>query len=662
MARTSVPVVTTVVLLWITASTVCGQEVYDEEKTYYDAEFATLYLRYEEALPLFLKVLENGLDNANIRYKIGYTYVHIPGKKAAAIPYLEEAILNTSHKYRKETSFKEKRAPVEAHLYLGAAYQSNEEISKAQEQYRIYKELVLKKKGDTGLADHKLASCETALAQMANPVDVDARLFNLTGSTDQYNAVFSADGKTMVFMENRTYYEGIYFSQQILGEWTPPRNITMEVESDGKLEVSSLSSDGTQLLFSYNDGTGYDLFISAYDNGRWTKATPLAGSINSLQNEIHAVLEPSGSTLYFVSDRKGGQGGFDIYFSTQDPSGKWGIPANLGPVINTVYNENTPFFDRNGLLYFSSEGHNTMGGYDIYASSGSNTRWTTPENLGYPVNTTEDDLFFVPVKDAILAYKTQFKETPETGRAIYEYEFYSDAHPRTVTVEGRIRTPDEMNLNTGDLLINVTNHEGLAIIENLSPDSRGRFRFVLPAGVYQLTVTGDRMEPLSETLEIGTAGKRSIELDPAWIIAEECAPEQYSFEMLFFEFNKTHLSPTACIQLDILAEALKTYPGATLTIEGHTDAIGSELYNKKLGEKRAASASAYLRSKGILPGRIRISSAGESSPLARNTKPDGSDDPEGRKYNRRVSISIEGVDSKNIIQTAPDIPAPLRIR
>ena len=630
-----------------------GQEKFDAERIYYSGEFATANNRYEEALGYYLQLLEHGYDNPDIQFKVGYNYYKIQGQRTLAIPYLEKAIEETSlARYRYESSFKEHRAPIEAHLFLGEVYQILYEFDMAASQYEVYRDLLMSKNRDLTLVDHKIRSIDIAKEKIARPIDMDSRLVDLPRGqgVSQSHPVLSMDGQTMVFMSDREYYTAIYMTRKLLGGWTKPKNITMELQSDGNYRVTSLSPDGSQMFLSHFNDTDYELYTSYFVDGRWTGVTPLDRTINTLDNEVHAALDPSLEKLYIVSDRNGGWGGFDIYVCRKNDDGSWTSPENLGPIINTPYNENTPFFDDDGTLYFSSEGHETMGGYDIFICQPADTGWTSPYNIGYPVNSTDHDLFFVPVKQEFLGFSSAFNTEPGLYQSIVEYEFYSDLNPRRILVEGDMIIPAEYRNRGNEIRIDVLGMDGQPIHENLIPNNQGAFSFEVPPGTYQVSIGGDLVEPSSEQIKISESD-HSIRIQPGWIALDrpgEDATHGFLADRLYFAFDSHILTEKARTKLDTLATILNALPEVDLIIYGHTDAIGRSAYNQRLSEKRAQTAMTYLASKGIIPNRMRITGKGEADPLAPNTAPDGSDNPDGRAYNRRVEFEFQGPGSESV--------------
>jgi hypothetical protein len=248
-------------------------------------------------------------------------------------------------------------------------------------------------------------------------------LFN--DEKNDFNPIISADGKSFAYMVSLKFYDAVMFSRLVNGKWSAPLNITPELQSDGDFYISCLSADGKLLFLSKDDNENSDIYVSNYEGNHWTKTVKLNKNINTRHWESHSFISEDGNQLIFASDRPGGFGGLDLYLSRKT-AGDWGPSVNMGPEINTPFNEDRPFLINNGkTLFFSSQGHENMGGYDIFKSDlQSNGLWSTPKNLGYPFNTPDDDIFFMPVGDGKSGYYAKFKETGGFGKEdIYKITF-----------------------------------------------------------------------------------------------------------------------------------------------------------------------------------------------------------------------------------------------
>jgi len=643
-----------------------AQDSFDPEKTFYDAEFHIIYKRYEEALPLYLSLVDSGINSSNIQYKIGFSLFHIPGKKQEAIPYLEKAARNSSWESRGDR-YEEIRASKESKLYLGMAYQVNNKLSIAKEEYLALKEeasMALKNYNNKPLlaakineililTDKAILSCDLAGQMQDSPIDLDLRnAHNLNIGTRNNSPSLSGDGNTMVFISKRQYYNAICLANKLNGIWDTPKNITMELESDGKFIPTSLSYDGKSLLMIHKEDLHYDIYESEFDNNRWHPVSPL--SINSIKDEIHACKSPDGKTLYFVSDRRGGLGGFDIYSSTLDIEGRWSDPKNLGQPVNTPYDEHTPYLSEDGnMLYFSSTGHQGMGGFDIFSSrKNEDDSWSTPENIGYPVNTTDDDLHFSPVTTAEnhpieFGYMARFDSS---GQNIYEIEFYSEYHSRKAIITGKVEIeegqiiPDE---GFDVTLINAANEDTL--LSYPVKHSNGEYLVRIDPGDYILVFEKEGYGKVSDTISIlpdkiadpvehNASLTKKIESLPAE--KDKAAFTEYIYPV-YFVFDEYDFSKTATRELENIFHILQKDTTINLVVIGHTDSHGSKSYNLSLSKKRAQAVYNYLIKKGIETTQIRTNWQGESQPIVKNRNPDGTDNPDGRRLNRKVDFSFD---------------------
>jgi hypothetical protein len=385
---------------------------------FFQAENHFLYEEYELANDLYL--LLDVKDNLNIKYKIGVCYLNIPDEKEKAIPYLEAAVRNASYD-AKPGSFREKRAPLDAWFFLAKAHMINNDLEKGLETFQKFNSLAkaTEDKGgmqNLGFIDQETQACRNAISSMENPVMITKR--NLGADFNQgamnENPAVSFDGNTMVFTERRGMVNVIYFSKKIRGKWQSPIDITGQLQAGDDCSSSSLNTDGTELFLYKRDNYDGNIYQSKFTNNKWTPITRLNSNVNTRFYESHASVSSDGKKLYFTSNREGGQGGLDIYVTERDASGDWGMPVNLGTTINTKYNEDNPFLTSNdSTLYFCSEGHNSIGGFDNFKSNRLGTVWQTPQNLGFPVNTTDDDKFFQPSDNGMYAYyslKTAYKK------------------------------------------------------------------------------------------------------------------------------------------------------------------------------------------------------------------------------------------------------------
>lgn len=636
-------------LILFAFKSIMAQESDEDLRLYFsDAEFFLAEEEYVDALYDYLELYNNGFeDNANINYRIGICYLYIPGQKDKAIPYLQEAVKNTKLNNR-ESVFREKKAPLDAYLYLGNAYRVNNNLDMAIESYNKYRELLTSSdKANIEYIDKQIDACKVALKYMENPVDIQKTNLGdqINNNASNYKAVISGDGNTLIYMNELPFYDAVYFSRFENGKWTEPVNITSQIQSDGDQYVTSISHDGTQLLLTKEDNFNSDIYTSIYKNEQWTKSSPLAKPVNSKYWESHASISKDGKTLYFTSNRRGGFGEMDIYKSVIDEEGEWDNPKNLGSIINSTLNEDTPFITEDGKsLFFSSQGHSSMGGYDIYISSiDDEGNWTDPVNLGYPINTTDDDLFYYPWKNGRVAYLALLEPEGYGKEDIYKI------HSTTEAITEEIIT-EKIDEEVKDIIIEKEPVE--EEVEEVAEEIIEEVEEIIEEEMME-EVAEETVEEVEEMVE----EKVITEEEPA-----EAEIIEFELSPVYFRFDKFILTETGQIKLDKIASFLNNYINIKAELHGHTDAKGPAEYNQRLSEKRASSALDYLVNKGINNERLKAIGKGETQFAAINTNPDGSDNPEGRKYNRRVEFVLIGADEDQIKIEKTKIPENLQIK
>ncbi len=610
-----------------------------------DAEFFLAEEEYVDALYDYMELYNNGFkENANINYRIGICYLNIPGQKEKSIPFFLESVKNIKNNNR-DSEFREAKAPMDAYLYLGNAYRVNNMLDKAIEAYNTYKEMLPSSdKAALDYINHEIEACLSARQFINSPVEI--RKTNLgepvNGSSSNFKAVISGDGKTLLYMNELPFYDAVYYAVLKEGEWSEPVNITPLLQSDGDQYVTSVSHDGKVLYLTKEDNFNSDVYYSYLKDSIWQVSVPVSKKINTKYWESHASISKDGKTLYIASNRKGGSGGMDIYKSVRDDEGEWSKPENLGSVINTSLNEDTPFITEDGkTLYFSSQGHRNMGGYDIFRSTVNESgQWSEPENLGYPVNSTDDDLFYYPWNNGRYAYMAVFESDGLGKEDIYQIQ---------------IITPELLQEEIAEMVEeDVEEEEAAQQVTEVTP---------LPEPV--LEIAEDTVEvPDEEVEEVKEATEEPEEIaveEPAEVLPVEEIKEVY-LSPVYFGFDRYDLTAESKEKLDRIVMLANEFPDLTFELIGLTDAIGPASYNKTLSVRRAQSVKTYLLAAGVSQGRMVAVGYGETRFAAINSNPDGSDNPEGRKYNRRVEIEIKGEDSARINIKRAEVPEHLRIK
>ncbi|MBN2482534.1 MAG: OmpA family protein [Bacteroidales bacterium] len=621
-----------------------------------DAEFFFAQEAYADALYEYLELYNNGYrDVANINYRIGICYLNIPGQKDSSIPHLLEAVKDVSSRYR-ESSFRQESAPADAWLFLGNAYRVNNMLDEAISAYSAFKALT-KSTDEIQFADQQITACNNALQYMNRPLDI--RITNLgdsiNGTSSNFKAVVSGDGRTLVYMNELPFYDAVYFSRYRNGSWSAPVNITPQIESDGDQYVSSVSYDGTVLYLTREDPFNSDIYTSTFVGDRWTKSQPIAGqNINTKYWESHASISADGRSLYFTSNRRGGSGNMDVYISRLQGDGIWGEPLNLGSGINTALNEDTPFITENdSLLYFSSQGHENIGGYDIFrVRLNRDGSWSTPENMGYPINTTDDDLFYYPWHNDRIGYASLYRDDGYGKEDIFAfqaaddkplYELIAELLPQeTMPPEQSIEESVDAETVAADAAVSGTETSGGQAAATGMPEKE--------VGEAEAPETEKEQTEVAEAAPSEVpepAGKKLLEVE---------------LNPLYFSFDDHELTETGKNELQKIYDLLSEFPEVHLRLMGYTDAVGPAAYNLGLSERRAVSAMNHLVDLGMDVKRLTAVGLGETGFAAINTNADGTDNPEGRRLNRRVEFDIMGLEEQMIIIRRPAVPENLRFK
>jgi hypothetical protein len=480
------------------------------KQDFFEAEMYVLYEEYQEALPLYQALLKSDPRNSNYKYRIGQCLLNITGRKREAISYLEAAIKDINPKYR-EGKFRETKAPYDSYYYLANAYRINNQLDKALSTYELFKKNLDTKVYDTTIVNEQIKSCLNARELMKVPMYI--RKQNLGEViNDQYpdvNPVVSADQNVIVYNKITPFQDALLYSRKVNGKWIAPRNIIPDLglglESGNY--ATSLSDNGDE-LYIYRRGADFDgnIFVTRRLQGDlWSNLKKLNDNINTKYWESHATLSHDGKRLYFTSNRKDSYGGLDIYVSERDSADNWKPAKNLGPVINTPYNEESPFLGKDDkTLFFSSRGHFNIGGYDIfYSTLQDDGQWSVPLNLGYPLNTTDDDMFFDPVEDGYKAYYAMIDSTGYGNTDIYMIEIFSKDHPRKFFVMGIVQIKDLISV-FGDSIkvsaINVENPDAKVVV--YADPKTGEYTFELPQGKYSLTFESKDAEMVMKSLDL----------------------------------------------------------------------------------------------------------------------------------------------------------------
>jgi outer membrane protein OmpA-like peptidoglycan-associated protein len=465
--------------------------------------------------------------------------------------------------------------------------------------------------------------------------------------------VISADGLTLIFTSrrpvteqelkrNKTAKERIFISHYDAqsGRWSKAVPMGKSINAEGRNNSAiALSGDGQRLLLFRDDDKGNgDLYESELRGTEWSEARKLPFPINSPFHESSATLSPFGNILYFVSNRKGGTGGRDIWIAFQSADGSWNKVTNAGNVLNTALDEEGIFLHADGqTLYFSSKGHNSRGGYDIFRSVYAGGKWSVPEPLPDPLNTTGNDIFFVLDASATRGYYASSRQGGWGEEDIYLISFLPSGEttltPKLTLLKGMVY--DEETRQPLEALIEITDNTENQLISTVTSNSAtGKYLVSLPSGSnYGINVSA--RDYLFYSLNIhfpDTASYREKTVDIG--LKKIKAGSTVVLNNIFFDFDKATLRPESRAELNRLAALLKEYPDMRIELSSHTDNRGSEQYNIRLSQARAQAVFDYLVSSGIEPHRLIPKGYGESTPISSN------ETEEGRQRNRRTEFKI----------------------
>ncbi len=627
-------------LMLTVSMAVNGQYTKEFKRIFFDVDYLYETGFYEEAFNRYKNLLTLDPGNSNILFLCGACCLNIQGSEELAVTYLKEAVEGVSTTY-KEHSHKESSAPVLTYFMLGQAYHLQNEFDRAVENYEHY--LVFGTNQDRLQLEYTTLQIEAC--GRADKVVRKQPSFEFQSVLDHFddelpscsNPVISGDGNILIFLVDYPSDKKIMMTTRSSTLWSRPRVINSEFGMVGETYPVSLSYDGKELYLVHHYYSHSDIFLSRFESGRWSKAEALGPNINGRTSENHASISRDGKTLYFTSDARGGSGSFDIFVSRLNDKGKWGIPTNLGPVINTPYEEHTPFISSNdSILFFSSQGHESIGGVDVfYADLNPDGTWSEPVSLGYPVNTTGEDLFFNPgwnEMDGYYAVRREDDPTSNTINMVIELEPVEElaaVAEKTRSIDEFVMGPAEPSESGQPDREVVEIKKVPTITEAIEPEETDEIEEVLNRNAIRDTAEPEIVEPEIVEPEIAEPAK------------EEKGPSELK-TIIPFDYNEFELNMAATLEVERVAEMMVLNPETKVVVTGHADANGRAEYNMLLSFQRADKIAQYLEMRGVDKGRITLNGRGEEAPIARNRYPDGDDAPLGRYLNRHVFVSITG--------------------
>jgi len=495
------------------------------------------------------------------------------------------------------------------------------------------------------LARKYIIDCDFSLQVVVRPLafQITNMGSQINSQADEYFPMLTADKTSILFTrQEKKHLEYIFSSEQASGTWTLATPIPGEVNTDQYSEgAHCISPDGKYLFFTgCNKPQGYgscDIYVAYWDGKAWGKPYNLAAPINSGAWEAQPAISPDGRTLYFVSNRKGGYGGNDIWYSTLQADGKWSAPKNMGPLINTAFDESTPFIHAdNETLYFASNGWPGFGDKDLFISRlGSDGKRMPPMNLGAPINDYLEQRALTVSLDGKMAYFAAERTNGLGGLDIYSCLLDSSIRPHPVAfVKGRVFDKQSGKAVKATVLLkNLTNHQ--VVFRSEADYTDGTFLVPLPIGnAYALHVQQpnylfySQHFALSDTLVSYSIYPIEVPLETMELGSSS------TLNNIFFPTNGYELLPTSTADLKELIDFMQEHKQLKIEIEGHTDNTGNEQQNQILSEKRALAVYQYLISHGIEKGRLTFKGYGQSKPIASNQT------EAGKQQNRRTAFKI----------------------
>jgi len=536
---------------------------------------------YGDAAPILYDLLLGDRKNPEFNNMLGVCYFNLESEKEKSTEYLEKAI-----RYSKSKN----NIPLDYYYNLGKSYHINYQFSKAIRTYNNLLNLVPRDDAEY-IADieHELEICRNALQLTEHPVNITVENLGNLINTEyaEHSPGVTADETTMVFTSRRNgtgskvdkdgqFFEDIYISHQVNGVWTEPKGISILNTKDHDASIS-ISADGQEIYvykagyYNNNESNGGDIYVSKLNGTNWTRPQKLHSDINSPSKESHISVSADGRTIYFSSNRPGGYGKMDIYSVKKLPNGQWGPAQNLGPNINTIYDDDAPFIHHDGkTLYFSSKGHKTMGGFDIFKSTFENGRWNKPVNIGFPINSTKEDIYFTPTPDGKRAYMASYRKGSYGRADIFRIQTPDTENTGLFVLKGKLINTKGKPVGHAKIKLSYGNKTVGLYRPNTAS---GKFLFIIDAGKqYNLEVRAKGYRPLSTVMNVPAeyANKENhsvITLLPLSLRLEEEEDYPEDMELIDYNISKISLEKTAFtpeiendLEVPKLKEPLKITP------------------------------------------------------------------------------------------------------
>ena len=494
-----------------------------------------------------------------------------------------------------------------------------------------------------------IARCSFSLQAVNHPVDFKPVSMGpaINTAEDEYWPSLSADEQTLVItrlVKSDFFYgikqEDFFISNNTEDGWSPLRDAGFPLNSPENEGAQSISADGRLMVFTgcnRKDGLGRcDLYLSKREGDTWSMPGNMNAPVNTNYTETQPALSADGKTLYFASDRPGGNGGVDLWVCQQQDNGTWTKPVNLGDTVNSRGNEMSPFIHPDGrTLYLASDGHIGLGGYDMYiCRQDSSGHWTKPENLGYPINTNKDEFGLIVNPSGNRAYFASDIGV-NNGRDIYYFDLPEPARPDHVSfMKGVVYDRENLRKLRADFELIDLNTRNL-VNKSQSDSITGEFLVCIPVNRnYLLNVSKRGYLFFSENFSMQgiflseKSFLKDVPLNPIRV------GEIVILKNIFYETDSYALKDESVVELDKLVKFLRENPHVNIEISGHTDDIGTPDYNLILSDNRSKAVAGYLIKAAVAKERLVCRGYGLTHPVA------GNETEEGRAQNRRTEIKI----------------------
>ncbi len=610
---------------------------YDQGKSLYEKE------KYSEAIPFFEKSLEINNVNQDALYYLGLSSRQVSQNEKAIVNFKKLESLNPD--YWAWFYYEMGVAQTVMKQFVDATSSFEKFIKKfPHDPSRIklihqgqYKLNYAKQQQDL-LAMKSIMKDPVKLSSAVNsPYPDYMPALDPTG-TKLYFTSKRLGGSKEEISTDKEGDEDVYFIEKTGTEWSAPKLLPEPLNSKSNEGAACFSADGQTMIFTAcgrKEGIGScDLYISTLEGSNWTNPVNMGNVVNTDQWDSQPTISYDGNRIIFCSSRPGGYGSEDLYMIEKNIFGDWGIPMNLGGMVNTPFSDDAPFLAQDGkTLYFASKGQAGYGGYDLFKTVFEDGRWTAPINLGKPLNTEGDDSYFTIGGSGEIGYFSSNRDGGEQ-EDLYQMEIPAEMRPQpTVVVEGVVT-----NLKNGEkvgayVMVEDLN-TGALIAVNKSNTASGKYLVVLPAGkTYSVSANKEGFFFHSERFDVPVEAKyQMIKKDIALKPIEKGA--KVVLNNIFFDTGKATLSAQSKVELEKAVDLMKTNPTMTIEVGGHTDNVGDDALNMKLSHDRAKSVRDYLINAGIATIRVQAKGYGESNPVATI------DSEDGRKSNRRTEFII----------------------